>query len=407
MSKKIVIAGAGHAAGQVAATLRQRNFEGPIVLVGDESYLPYQRPPLSKGFLAGKMSAERLHLKADNFYDDHQIEVRLETTVTAIDRDNKMLQIEDGEDIGYDKLVLALGARARTLPVEGTNLRSVYYLRSIDDVEQIRPEMDVGRRLVIIGAGYIGLEAAAVARDLGLDVTVIEMADRVMSRVVSPEISDFYQIEHTSRGVKLRLSTGVAALRGKKRVKRVEIAGDEEIRADFVIIAVGIEPNTELAEQAGLEVGNGILVDDRCLTSDTDIYAVGDCTSHPNAIYDRRLRLESVHNAVEQAKTAADNLCGVKTRYSQVPWFWSDQYDLKLQIAGLSEGYDEVVIRGNPADKSFACLYLKDDRLIAVDAVNAPKDFVQSKALIAAHAVLSTEELADSSRSLKDIAAEA
>jgi len=407
VSKKIVIAGAGHAAGQLGATLRQQNFEGQIVLVGDESYLPYQRPPLSKGFLAGKMSAERLHLKADNFYDDHQIEVKLQTRITAIDRDKKTLEIEDGEDIAYDKLVLALGSRVRELPVEGANLKGVYYLRSIDDVEQIRPEMDVGRRLVIIGAGYIGLEAAAVARSLGLDVTVIEMADRVMSRVVSPEISDFYQIEHTDKGVKLRLSTSIEALRGKKRVKRVEIAGGEEIRADFVIIAIGILPNTELAEHAGLEVADGIVVDDRCLTSDKNIYAVGDCTSHPNEIYGRRLRLESVHNAIEQAKTAAENLCGVEAHYSQVPWFWSDQYDLKLQIAGLSEGYDEVVIRGNPADKSFACLYLKDNRLIAVDAVNAPRDFVQSKALIAAHAVLSADKLADSARSLKDIAAEA
>ncbi len=368
MSKKIVIAGAGHAAGQVAATLRQQKFEGQILLVGDEPYLPYQRPPLSKGFLAGKTSAERLHLKAENFYDDHQIEVKLQTKITAIDRDKKALKIEDGDDIAYDKLVLALGSRVKELPVEGAKLKRVYYLRSIEDVERIRPEMDVGRRLVIIGAGYIGLEAAAVARSLGLDVTVIEMADRVMSRVVSPEISDFYQIEHTSKGVKLRLSTSVAALRGKKRVKRVEITGGEEIRADFVIVAVGILPNTELAEQAGLEVRDGIIVDDQCLTSDKDIFAVGDCTSHPNDIYGRRLRLESVHNAVEQAKTAANNLCGIETHYSQVPWFWSDQYDLKLQIAGLSEGYDDVVIRGNPADKSFACLYLKDNRLIATNS---------------------------------------
>ena len=407
MSKKIVIAGAGHAAGQVAATLRQQNFEGQILLVGDEPYLPYQRPPLSKGFLAGKTSAERLHLKAENFYDDHQIDVKLQTKITAIDRDKKALKIEGGDDIAYDKLVLALGSRVTELPVEGAKLKSVYYLRSIEDVERIRPEMDVGRRLVIIGAGYIGLEAAAVARSLGLDVTVIEMADRVMSRVVSPEISDFYQIEHTSKGVKLRLSASVTALRGKKRVKRVEITGGEEIRADFVIVAVGILPNTELAEQAGLEVRDGIIVDDQCLTSDKDIFAVGDCTSHPNDIYGRRLRLESVHNAVEQAKTAANNLCGIETHYSQVPWFWSDQYDLKLQIAGLSEGYDDVVIRGNPADKSFACLYLKDNRLIAVDAVNAPKDFVQSKPLIAGHTVLSADKLADSATSLKDIAAKA
>jgi len=406
VSKKIVIAGAGHAAGQVVATLRQHNFEGRIVLVGDEPYLPYQRPPLSKNFLAGKMSAERLHLKAESFYDDPQIEVKLQTTITAINRDSKTLEIEEGDDIAYDKLVLALGSRARTLPVEGATLKRVYYLRSIEDVEQIRAEMDIGRRLVIIGAGYIGLEVAAVARNLGLDVTVIEMADRVMSRVVSPEISDFYQIEHTNKGVKLKLSTGIAALRGKKRVKQVETTDGEEIRADFVVVAIGILPNIELAEQAGLNIDDGVVVDDRCLTSDKDVYAVGDCTSHPSEIYDRRLRLESVHNAVEQAKTAANNLCRIETHYSQVPWFWSDQYDLKMQIAGLSEGYDDVVIRGNPADRSFACMYLKDNCLIAVVAVNAPKDFVQSKALIAARAVLSTEKLADSAISLKDLAAE-
>lgn len=406
VTEKIVIAGAGHAAGQIVVTLRQHKFDGRIVLVGDEPYLPYQRPPLSKKFLAGEMSAERLNVRPESFYDDPQIELRLQTTITAIDRDAKKLKIEDGDDIDYDKLVLALGSRVRPLLVEGVDLKHVHYLRSIADVEAIRAEFDVARRLVIIGAGYIGLEVAAVARKLRLDVTVVEMADRVMSRVVSPEISDFYQIEHTTQGVKLKLSTGVAALRGKKRVKRVETTDGEEIPADFVIVGVGILPNTELAEHAGLDVSNGIVVDDRCQTSDPDIYAVGDCTSHPNPIYNRRLRLESVHNALEQAKTAASNLCDKETHYSQVPWFWSDQYDLKLQIAGLSEGYDDVVIRGNPAEKSFSCLYLKDGRLIAVDAVNAPKDFVQSKALIAAHAVISAEKLADSETPLRDLTAD-
>jgi 3-phenylpropionate/trans-cinnamate dioxygenase ferredoxin reductase subunit len=404
VTEKIVIAGAGHAAGQVIATLRQKKFSGQIVLVGNEPYLPYQRPPLSKKFLAGEMPAERLYVKPESFYDDPQIELRLETTITAIDRDAKTLIVEDGGDIAYDKLILALGSRARTLPVKGADLKRVHYLRSIADAEGIHAELDVGRRLVVIGAGYIGLEVAAVARKLGLDVTVLEMADRVMSRVVSPEISDFYQIEHTNQGVKLRLSTGVAALRGKKRVKRVETTDGEEIPADFVVVGVGILPNTELAEQAGLNVSDGIVVDDRCQTSDPDIYAVGDCTFHPNDIYGRGLRLESVHNALEQAKTAAGNLCGEETHYSQVPWFWSDQYDLKLQISGLSEGYDDVVIRGNPAERSFSCLYLKGGQLIAVDAVNAPRDFMQSKALIAAHAIFSTEKLADSAILLKDMA---
>jgi 3-phenylpropionate/trans-cinnamate dioxygenase ferredoxin reductase subunit len=404
VTEKIVIAGAGHAAGQIITTLRQQKFAGQIVLVGDEPYLPYQRPPLSKKFLAGEMPAERLYVKPESFYDDPRIDVRLETTVTAIDRTAQTLEIEDGDDIAYEKLVLALGSRVRTLPVEGADLNRVHYLRSIADVETIRAELDIGRHLVIVGAGYIGLEVAAVARTLGLDVTVVEMADRVMSRVVSPEISDFYQIEHTNHGVKLRLSTTVAALRGRKRVKYVETGEGEEIPADLVIIGVGILPNTEIAEQAGLDISNGIVVDDRCQTSDPNIYAVGDCTSHPNDIYGRRLRLESVHNAVEQAKTAANNLCGRETRYSDVPWFWSDQYDLKLQIAGLSEGYDDVVIRGNPADRSFACVYLRKGRLIAIDAVNAPRDFVHSKALIAAQALISTDKLADAEISLKDLA---
>lgn len=405
MTTRIVIAGAGHAAGQVVASLRHEKFNGKIVLIGDEPYLPYQRPPLSKKFLAGEMPAERLFLKPASFYEDPQIELRLNTRITAIDRTARSLTIDGGDTVAFDKLVLALGSRARPLAVEGADLENVHYLRGIDDVEAIRAQFDAAQRLVIVGGGYIGLEVAAVARGLGMDVTVVEMADRVMSRVVSPEISDYYQIEHTNQGVKFRLSARVRQLRGKKRVKKVVLDNDEEIRADFVVIGAGILPNTELAREAGLDVADGIVVDDRCQTSDPDIYAVGDCTSHPNDIYGRHLRLESVHNALEQAKTAASNICGRETHYCEVPWFWSDQYDLKLQIAGLSDGYDEVVIRGNPAERSFACLYLKKGRLIAVDAVNAPRDFMQSKALIAARALIPADQLADSDKSLKELGA--
>ncbi len=405
MTTRIVIAGAGHAAGQVVATLRHEKFKGKIVLIGDEPYLPYQRPPLSKKFLAGEMPADRLFLKPASFYEDPQIELRLDTTVTSIDRTAGSLTIEGGDAVAYDKLILALGSRARPLAVDGTDLKHVHYLRGIADVEAIRAEFEAGRRLVIVGGGYIGLEVAAVARKLGLDVTVVEMADRVMSRVVSPEISDFYQIEHTNQGVKFRLSTKVRALRGKKRVKQVVLDNDEEIRADLVIIGAGILPNTQLAREAGLDVADGIVVDDRCQTSDPDIFAVGDCTSHPNDIYDRYLRLESVHNALEQAKTAANNICGKETHYCDVPWFWSDQFDLKLQIAGLSDGYDDIVIRGNPAERSFACLYLRKGRLIAVDAVNAPRDFMQSKALIAAQVIIPSQQLADPDNSLKELGA--
>lgn len=403
--KRVVIAGAGHAAGQVVATLRQEKFDGQIVLIGEEPYLPYQRPPLSKKFLAGEMPAERLFFKPPGFYDVPGIDLRLSTAITALDRAGKSLAIDGADDVGYDTLVLALGSRARALAVDGTDLEQVHYLRTIADVESIRPELVAGRRLVIVGGGYIGLEVAAVARTLGLDVTVVEMAERVMSRVVSPELSDFYEIEHTRQGVKFRLSTKISAFQGKRRVKHVVLDDGDEIRADLVVIGAGILPNTELAREAGLEVADGIVVDDRCQTSDPDIYAVGDCTLHPNAVYGRHLRLESVQNALEQARTSARNICGRETHYCEVPWFWSDQYDLKLQIAGLSDGYDEVVIRGNPAERSFACLYLREGRLIAVDAVNAPKDFVQSKALIAAHAAIPGEQLGDPAITLKDLGA--
>ncbi len=403
MNTRVVIAGAGHAAGQLVASLRQAGLDGHITVVGEEPYLPYQRPPLSKKFLAGQMPAERLYVKPASFYEEAGVEFHLGTRVEAIDRDARRLHTAAGEEIGYDKLVLSLGSRVRRLPIDGVDLERVHYLRTIADVEAIRADFERGGRLVVVGAGYIGLEVAAVARQAGLDVTVVEMADRVMSRVVSPEISDYYQIEHATQGVKLRLSTGVSGLGGKKRVKSVVTSAGEEIPADFVVIGVGIVPNTELASAAGLEVDDGIVVDDHCATRDPDIFAVGDCTRHPNAIYDRMLRLESVHNALEQAKTAALNICGGDAAYCQVPWFWSDQYDLKLQIAGLSDGYDDVVIRGNPAERAFSCVYLRDGRVIATDAINAPLDFVHSKQLIAAGVTLDRERITDTAIALKDL----
>lgn len=403
MSKKIVIVGAGHAAGQLVVSLKQHGFAGEIVLVGEEAYLPYQRPPLSKKFLSGELSAERLHIKPQSFYDDTRIHTRLETRVSEINRSAKTIVTQSGETFAYDTLILATGSRVHRLPIEGDNLKGVHYLRNIADVEGIRNELQTRKRAVIVGAGYIGLEVAAVTRQLGLEVTVVEMEDRVMSRVVSPETSDFYQVEHSTQGVKLRLSTGVRAFHGDSRVEAIETTDGDLIPADFVVVGVGIIPNTELASAAGIEVNDGIVVDDRCQTADPAIYAVGDCTLHPNSIYGRYLRLESVQNAVEQAKTAANNICGVETHYSQVPWFWSDQYDLKLQIAGLSAGYDDVVIRGNPVDRSFACLYLKDGRLIATDAINSAREFVQSKALIAAGVRVDRDKLASDDLQIKEL----
>lgn len=405
MVERIVIVGGGHAAGQVCATLRQKKFPGNVVMIGEEPYLPYQRPPLSKKFLAGKLPKERLLFKPESFYDDPQIEIHTGTRVTTIDRETRSVRCSDGADFNYDKLILATGARVRKLPIPGSDLPGVCYVRTIDDVLCIREQAGTaGRKLVIVGAGYIGLEVAAVSSQLGLEVTVVETEDRVMSRVVSPPVSEFYQREHVAHGVTLRLSTSVEGFGGDDRVRSVILPDGEHLPADLVVVGVGIAPNTGLADECGLDVADGIVVDDRCLTSDPDIYAVGDCTHHPNELLGRSVRLESVHNAVEQAKTAASNICGDEVHYAQVPWFWSDQYDLKLQIAGLSQGYDDVVIRGEPDSRTFSCAYLKDGALIAVDAINSPRDFMQSKALIAAHAVIDRASLEDADIALKDLA---
>jgi 3-phenylpropionate/trans-cinnamate dioxygenase ferredoxin reductase component len=404
MTQTVVIAGAGHAAGQAVVTLMQHKFAGRIVLVGDEPQLPYQRPPLSKKYLAGDIAAERLYLKPASFFDNPQIEVRTGTRVDNIDRASGQLVTTDGARIPYDTLILATGSRVRRLDAEGSELEGILYLRTIGDVDAIRARLAPGKRMVIVGAGYIGLEVAAVCRQRGLDVTVLEMADRVMSRVVSAEVSEFYQVQHTAHGIRLLLATGLESFVGNGRVTGVRTGEGDTIPADLVVVGVGIVPNTELAESAGLATDNGIVVDDRCRTADSAIFAIGDCTSHPNPIYGRRVRLESVHNAVEQAKTAASNICGIETHYTDVPWFWSDQYDLKLQIAGLSQGYDQTVLRGDPAGAHFSCAYLRNGVLIAVDAINAPRDFMQSKPLIANAVRCDPAALADPQVALRDLA---
>ncbi len=403
MTDPIVIAGAGHAAGQVIASLKQKKFDGRIVAIGDEPLLPYQRPPLSKKYLAGELPAERLYFKPASFYEDDAVDIRLGDRVTSVDRAAHSVVTAVGDTIRYSKLVIATGSRVRRLSVDGADLQGIHYLRTVADVDAIRDELGEERRIVIVGAGYIGLEVAAVARTLGHDVTVVEMADRVMSRVVAEPVSRFYERVHTQHGVTLELSCGLDGFTGSGHVDSVRLADGRTIAADVVVVGIGIEPNVELAEAAGLETANGIVVDDHCRTKDADIFAVGDCTSHPNAIYGRNVRLESVHNALEQAKTAVANICGDDVVYNQVPWFWSDQYDLKLQISGLSDGYDTTVLRGDPDSDSFACAYLKDGRLIAIDAVNRPKDFMQSKALIAAGLAPDPDALADADVELKQL----
>jgi 3-phenylpropionate/trans-cinnamate dioxygenase ferredoxin reductase component len=404
MNSKVVIVGAGHAAGQVVVSLRQKKYDGKIVLIGDEEHYPYQRPPLSKKFLAGKIPAERLYVKPPAFYDGPDIDVRLNTRVTNIDPSGKIVTDSNGQSYGYDDLVIATGARVRKLNLPGSGLAGIHYLRNIQDVTALQRDMQSGARLVVVGAGYIGLEVAAVAASNGLQVTVVEMEARVMSRVVSEQVSSFYQSEHRKHGVDLRLSTGLRGFSGHDAVAEVTLSGDAAITADLVLIGVGVVPNVELAEDAGLHVDNGIRVDEHCRTSAENIYAVGDCTNHPNSLLRRQLRLESVHNALEQAKTAASNICGDERQYAQVPWFWSDQYDLKLQIAGISEGYDRTVMRGDPANRAFSCLYLREGQLIAIDSINAPRDFMQSKVLIGNRAVIGPAMLANTDIALKDMA---
>lgn len=403
MTDTLVIAGAGHAAGQLVASLLQQSYPGNIVLIGEEPWLPYQRPPLSKKFLAGDIEAERLFVKPAAFYDNEQIDVLLDTRIESIDRCARTLRTRCGREQPFDKLVLALGSAPRQLRIPGIDLAGISYLRNIADVESIRASLQDARRLAIVGAGYIGLEVAAVVSGMGIEVTVVEAEDRVMSRVVAPEVSAFYQEAHRAHGVNLRLSTGVTAFSGSERVAAIELDNGETLDTDAVIVGVGVLPNASIAGAAGLDVNNGIVVSTSCVTSDPDIYAIGDCTWHPNPLLGREVRLESVQNALEQAKTAAAALCGQPAEYAEIPWFWSDQYDLKLQIVGLSAGYDSTVIRGNPADSSFSCLYLRDGRLIAIDAVNNPRDFMQSKKLIAESAVIDPDVLADAGLALKDM----
>jgi 3-phenylpropionate/trans-cinnamate dioxygenase ferredoxin reductase subunit len=402
MSPSVVIVGASHAAVQAIDTLRREGHAGPITLIGDEPYLPYNRPPLSKKFLAGELERDRLWLRSAHYYQQHRVDTRFGTAVTAIDRSDRRLRLSDGSELSYDKLLLCIGSRPRRLEVPGHELAGIHCLRTIADVDAIRADLAGARRIVVVGAGYIGLEAAACARHLGLEVTVLETAHRVLSRVVAPEISDFYERRHSQEGVNIILNETVTAYEGEARVSAVR-CGARRYPADLVIVGVGIAPSVTLAESAGLRCENGIRVDEQCLTSDPNIYAAGDCTDHPSTRYRRRVRLESVDNAVEQARTAALNICGKPARHEHVPWFWSDQYDLKLQIAGISDGYDRTVIRGDPAAGSFALYYFSAGELIAVDAVNSMRDFMTGKKWIADHKRLDPGLLADPNVDLKSL----
>lgn len=402
MEDTLVLVGASHAAAQAVDSLRREGHAGRIVLIGDEPRLPYQRPPLSKKYLAGELEADRLWIRPAPFYEQRRVELMLGRRVERLDLSGHSVRLDDGSDIAYGRLLLATGARARPPAVPGADLPGVHCLRSVDDVDRIRAELSSVRRVVIVGAGYIGLECAASCIKLGLAVTVLEMADRVMSRVVAPQMSAFYGAEHASHGVAIRLSERVERFEGTGRVAAVRCADGSAYPADLVIVGIGILPNVELAAEAGIACDNGITVDQYCRTSDPDVYAIGDCASHPSPRYGRRIRLESVDNAFEQAKTVAANICGREVIHDKVPWFWSDQYDLKLQIVGLAEGFDRVVLRGDPATRAFSCCYLRGSELIALDAVNHVKDFMSARKLIAERAQFDLERLADPAVALKE-----
>ncbi len=405
MYERIVIAGGGQAAVQALDTLRRRGFTGTLTLIGEERLPPYQRPPLSKKYLGGTLEPERLLIRPATFFAEHAVTTHFGHRVTEIARRERHVRLDDGLVLPYDALLLATGSRPRHLIVPGSELTGVHYLRTIADADHIRSEWGPGRRLVIVGGGYIGLEVAATARERGLEVTVLEMAGRLMSRVTCPEVSAFYQAEHVRHGVQIRCNESVRALHGDARTGRVRAVLTEsggEYPADLVIAGVGVTPADELAKAAGLECENGVVTDAFCRTADEAIYAAGDCASHLNRQYGRHLRLESVDNAFEQGTTVALNLLGTPTPHDKVPWFWSNQYDLKLIIIGVGYGYDTVVLRGSPATRSFSVCYLRNGELVALDSVNTPKDQMAARKLIAAHARPNPERLSDPSLPLKD-----
>ena len=398
-----IIVGAGHGAGQAVSSLRSGGFEGRIVLIGEEPYIPYQRPPLSKKFLAGEMAVDRLYFKPEKFYHDRDVELKLNTRVTQIDRAAKTVTTSAGDTFAYNKLLLMTGTRVRKLKVPGADLPGVCYLRNIEDVDQMRDAFKPGAKLAVIGGGYIGMEVAAVANKMGLQVTVIEALERIMSRGIGEEVSNFFQDMHREEGVTILTNKGVSGFEGETHISQVVCADGTKVDADIAVVGIGVLPNQELAEEAGLKCDNGIVVDEFCRTEDPDIFAGGDCTNHPNPLLNRTLRLESVHNAVEQGKTAAASMLGESKAYAQVPWFWSDQYDVKLQIAGMPDGYDNHVVRGDPSKRKFAVFYLKDSKIICVFAINAMAEYMQGRKLIERAAIVSSDRLADTSINMKEI----
>ena len=401
-----MIVGAGHAGGSAAAFLRQYGFAGPIVLIGEEPIPPYQRPPLSKAWLKGEADADSLALKPLEFYAEHGMDLRLNAVAVSINRGEQVVTLADGQTVPYDVLILATGARARKLPIPGAGLAGVLELRTAADAEALKAAIGPGKRLAVIGGGYVGLEAAASGRALGAEGVVVEREPRVLARVACETLSTFFQDYHRDRGVVFELDAGVEAFEGEGgRIVGVRLSDGRLIACDAALVGVGATPNDELAKDAGLECAGGVVVDEDARTADPHIFAIGDVAHRPLPLYDRMFRLESVPNALEQAKQAAAAIAGRPAPAPETPWFWSDQYDLKLQIAGIPFEADQVIVRGDPAGARFAVFHLKGDRLLAVEAVNAPPEFMAGKMLIAQRKAVAPEKLRDMSVSMKNVAA--
>lgn len=407
VERDVLIVGGGHAGAMAAIGLRQKGFTGSVAMVGDETALPYERPPLSKAYLTGALEQNRLYLRKAEFWQERDIDVRLGATVARLNAAEKTATLSTGETLRFNWCILATGGRVRPLPVPGADLPGVHYLRTLADVDGIRDSLKPGARLAVIGGGYIGLEVAASARKLGHEVALIEALDRVLARVTSPVVSRFFEARHRLEGVDVRLDTGVAAIEGEARVAGVRLASGEVIPADAVVVGIGIIPNCELAIEAGLACDNGIVVDEFCRTANPDIFAIGDVARHPNQYAPGPVRVESVQNAVDQAKTVVGVITGNPVAYADLPWFWSDQYDIKLQTAGLAIDYDEIIVRGSPEQAPFSACYLRDGKLVAIDCINSIKDFMAAKKLITTGVVLDRARLADPAVALKDLGAAA
>lgn len=406
LDSRVVIIGAGHAGGSAAAFLRQYGHTGPIVLVGDEPLVPYQRPPLSKAWLKGEADAESLSLKPADWYEENDCRLILGTTATAINRGARQVTLGNGATLHYDYLVLATGARARMLPIPGADLSGVMALRTAADAEALKAALGPGKRLAIVGGGYVGLEVAASARALGAEAVILEREPRVLARVACEALSTFFTDYHQARGVAFELSAGVEAFEGADgRVTGVKLSDGRVLPCDAVIVGIGAIPNDEMAQAAGLECVNGVVVDLEARTADPHVFAIGDLTHRPLPHYDRMFRLESVPNALEQAKQVACAIVGKPGPTPEVPWFWSDQYDLKLQIAGIAFDTDRVLLRGDPASAKFAVFHLQGDVVRSVEAVNAPPEFMMGRKLIENRTRVNIDKLADASISMKEVAA--